>query len=238
MQVTFTNDWINDTKMTIPDTIAIDGPAASGKTTLACNLARELNFICLDTGIMYRAVTCVVLKKKVDPLDEQGVTRLAQEMQIEIAAPTLADGRAFDFLVNGEDITGELRKPEVEAYVSQVSAYPGVRQAMTRQQRRIGQRGKIIMVGRDIGTVVMPDADLKIYLVASLEERTRRRYEERIQRGEEVSLDEVRRGLERRDQIDSTRQAAPLKPADDAVVIDSDGLSIEEVLSAARKLIR
>ena len=224
--------------MTPPNKIAIDGPAASGKTTLGCNLARELNYICLDTGIMYRAVTCMALKTGINPLDNRDVTDLAKNMRIEISDPTQADGRAFDMMVNGVDITGELRKPEVEAYVSQVSAYPGVRQAMTEQQRKMGERGRIIMVGRDIGTVVLPDADLKIYLVASLEERTRRRYEERIQRGDRVTKEEIRAGLELRDQIDSTRVTAPLKPAEDAVVIDSDGMSIEEVLAAARRLIR
>lgn len=224
--------------MTPPNKIAIDGPAASGKSTLGCNLARELNYVYLDTGVMYRAVACMSLKTGINPLDEEAVTNLARKMQIEISSPSWEDNRPFDMRVNGEDITGELRKPEVEAYVSQVSAFPGVRKAMTEQQRRIGARGNIIMVGRDIGTVVLPDADLKIYLIASLEERTRRRYLERIERGEKVTMEEIREGLELRDQIDSHRETAPLKPAEDAVVLDSDGMSIEEVLAAARKLVR
>ncbi|HEX9013000.1 MAG TPA: (d)CMP kinase [Anaerolineaceae bacterium] len=224
--------------MTPPNTIAIDGPAASGKSTLGCNLARELGYICLDTGIMYRAVTWKTLQQGIDPGDEAAVSALAGRLQIDVTPPTRADGRSFDFLVDGEDITAEIRQSRVEAHVSQVSAYPGVRQAMTEQQRRIASRGKIIMVGRDIGTVVLPDADLKIYLVASLEERARRRLEEKTQRGEQASLAEIRRNLELRDLTDSSREVAPLKPAEDAIVLNSDGLSIEEVLIAAKKMVK
>jgi CMP/dCMP kinase len=224
--------------MTPPNTIAIDGPAASGKTTLGCNLARELRYICLDTGIMYRAVTWMALQRSIDIADEAAVSDLAGQLHIDVTLPTVSDGRTYDVLVDGQDVTNQIRLPEVEAYVSPVATYAGVRQAMTEQQRRIGQRGKIIMVGRDIGTVVLPDADLKIYLVASLEERARRRYEERLHNGEQVTLDEIRKNLILRDQIDSTRTVAPLKKAEDAIELDSDGLNIEEVLRAAWKLIR
>jgi cytidylate kinase len=224
--------------MTSPNTITIDGPAASGKTTLGCTLARELGYLFLDTGIMYRAVTFVALEKQLDPADEAAVSALAQKVQIDVAPPSKPDGRGFDVLVDGEDVTNDLRRAEVEASVSQISAYPQVRQAMTEQQRRIGRRGKVIMVGRDTGTVVMPDADLKIYLVASLEERARRRYDEKVQRGEQVTLAEIRENLRQRDAIDSTREVAPLKPAEDAVILDSDGMSISQVLSVAKKLIR
>jgi CMP/dCMP kinase len=224
--------------MTPPNTIAIDGPAASGKSTLGCNLAHELGYICLDTGIMYRAVTWKALERAIDPADEAAVSALAGTIQIDVTPPTLQDGRSFDVIVDGQDVTHAIRKPEVEAWVSPVAAYPGVRRAMTDQQRRIGRRGKIIMVGRDIGTVVLPDADLKIFLVASLAERARRRYEERRQRGETVSLAEITANLQRRDEIDSTRDVAPLKQAEDAYVLDSEGMNIEEVLAAARMLIR
>jgi cytidylate kinase len=229
---------LENVNMTPPSTIAIDGPAASGKSTLGCNLARELGYICLDTGIMYRAVTWKALERGIDPANEGDVSALAGEIQIDVTPPTREDGRSFDVIVDGRDITHEIRKPGVEAWVSPVAAYAGVRRAMTDQQRRIGRRGKIIMVGRDIGTVVLPDADLKIFLVASLEERARRRYEERVQRGEAVTLAEIIANLKLRDEIDSTRDVAPLKQAEDAYVLDSEGMNIEEVLAAARRLIR
>ncbi len=222
--------------MTFPKTIAIDGPAASGKTTLGSKLADYLGYLCLDTGVMYRAVTWVALKHNVNPSDEPAVSRLAEEVQIDVRPASIADGRIADILADGEDITWEIRKPEVDANVSQVSAYPGVRRAMTDQQRRIGKRGKVIMIGRDIGTVVLPDADLKIYLVASLDERARRRYEEKKSRGEPASLDHIRKGLENRDKIDSTRAIAPLRPAENAIELNSDGLTIEEVFLQAKRL--
>jgi CMP/dCMP kinase len=223
--------------MTPPNTITIDGPAASGKSTLGCSLARELGYAFLDTGIMYRAVTYAALDRGLYTGDEAAVSELAASMQIDVAPPTCAE-RIYDLLVDGQDITGELRRPDVEADVSLVSSYPKVRQAMTEQQRRIGRKGKVVMVGRDIGTVVLPDAELKIYLVASLEERARRRYDEKIQRGERVTLADIRENLRQRDELDSTREVAPLKPADDAVILNSDGMSIADVLAEAKRLIR
>ncbi len=223
--------------MTPPNTITIDGPAASGKSTLGCSLARELGYAFLDTGIMYRAVTYAALDRGLDTANEAAVSALAASIQIDVAPPSCGE-RIYDLLVDGHDITGELRRPDVEADVSLVSSYPQVRRAMTEQQRRIGLKGRVVMVGRDIGTVVMPDADLKIYLVASLEERTRRRYDEKIQRGERVTLAEIRENLRQRDELDSTREVAPLKPAEDAVILNSDGMSIADVLSEAKRLIR
>ncbi len=134
-------------------------------------------------------------------------------------------------------MTWQIRRPEVDANVSPVSAYPGVRAALTAQQRRIGQRGAIIMVGRDIGTVVLPDADLKIYLDASVEERARRRYLEVRERGEPAEYEEILEAMRRRDKIDSEREAAPLRPADDAIIVDTDGLSIEKVLAKVKDLV-
>ena len=212
-----------------PSIIAIDGPAASGKSTLGLNLAKALGYLFFDTGVMYRAVTWLALKLDIDLLDEAKVTALAEQTQIDIAPASKADGRACDVLIAGQDITWETRLPEVEANVSAVSAYGSVRAALSRQQRRIGQRGKVVMVGRDIGTVVLPEADIKIYLDASAEERARRRYDEIIARGGNADYNEILAKVIERDRIDSTRDVAPLKAAGDAVVIDSDQLNADEV---------
>ena len=210
-------------------TIAIDGPAASGKTTLGKRLADELGFLFFDSGVMYRALTYAAMQLRLDLNDEAAVSGLADRIVIDIVAPTRADGRNADILVDGKDVTWEIRRPEVDAHVSQVSAYPGVRQALTAQQRRIGRRGRVVMVGRDIGTVVMPEADLKIYLDASLEVRAWRRYAELLQRGEPADLQAILKAMHKRDEIDSTRSIAPLRPADDAIILDSDLLDSEQV---------
>jgi len=212
-----------------PSIIAIDGPAASGKSTLGKRLADALGYLFFDTGVMYRAVTWLVLQRGLDLGDEAAITTLAESVPIEVQPPSQADGRACDVIVEGVDITWETRRPEVETNVSVVSAYPGVRRALSAQQRRIGQRGEVVMVGRDIGTVVLPEADLKIYLDASAEERARRRYDEIIARGESAGYDEILAKVLERDRIDSTRDVAPLKAAEDAIVVDSDNLNAEEV---------
>jgi cytidylate kinase len=223
--------------MPIPSIIAIDGPAASGKSTLARLLAKELGYLYFDTGIMYRAVTWAALQRGLAIQDEAAVTSLAQSIQIDVSPPSQPDGRAYDVWVEGQDITWDIRRPEVDANVSPVSAYAGVRQALSAQQRRIGQRGRVVMVGRDIGTVVLPEAELKIYLDASAEERARRRYQELIGRGEQASYEAILANVRRRDHIDSTRAVAPLSVAEDALIIDSDGLSISQVLERARGMV-
>jgi cytidylate kinase len=217
--------------------IAIDGPAASGKSTLGNRLAQALGYLYFDTGVMYRAVTWLALSRGIDIEDEPAVTALAEQARIDILPPSIPDGRAYTVVVDGKDITWEIRQPEVEHHASPVSAYPGVRKALTSQQRRIGQRGQVVMVGRDIGTVVLPEADLKIYLDASVEERARRRYNELLGRGEPADLDAILATLRWRDQIDSQRKVAPLRPADDARILCSDGLDADQVFEVAKAMV-
>lgn len=219
-----------------PSIIAIDGPAASGKSTLGHRLADELGYLFFDTGVMYRAVTWLALQRGVDMNDEAAVTRLAETTQIDVAPSSQDDGRACDVLADGADITWETRRPEVDANVSVVSAYAGVRQALSAQQRRIGLRGKVVMVGRDIGTVVLPEADLKVYLDATAEERARRRYDEVRARGGNPDYQEILDKVIQRDHIDSTRAVAPLRPAEDAVLLDSDKLDADEVFEHVKTL--
>jgi cytidylate kinase len=219
-----------------PSIIAIDGPAASGKSTLGQRLAASLGYLFFDTGLMYRAVTWLALERGIAIRDEAAVTALAEEVAIDVRPASRADGRVCDVLVEGRDITWESRRVEVEASVSQVSAYRGVRRAMSEQQRRIGSRGRIVMAGRDIGTVVLPDAPLKIYLDASAPERARRRHAELQGRGAEADMEDILAKVVERDRIDSTRDIAPLRAAPDSVVIDSDQLTADEVFEQVRRL--
>lgn len=214
-----------------PSIIAIDGPSASGKSTIGGLLAERLGYIYFDTGVMYRAVTWEALRRGIPIDDEAAVCALASTVVIDVNRPTVDDGRQYTVWIDGQDVTWEIRRPEVDREVSPVSAYAGVRAALTAQQRRIGQGGSIVMVGRDIGTIVFPEAELKLYLDASVEERARRRFREQLQRGDSCCYDDVLASMRRRDRIDSSRALAPLRPAKDAVIIDTEGRSIESVLA-------
>jgi cytidylate kinase len=220
-----------------PSTIAVDGTAASGKSTIGALLADALGYLYFDTGVMYRAVTWAALDRGVDIADEEAVTALARRLQIEVSRPDVEDGRQYTIRADGEDITWAIRQEAVNHGVSPVSAYPGVRQALTTQQRAVARQGRVVMVGRDIGTVVLPNADLKLYLDATLEERATRRHKEEIEHGRESDLGPVLASLRRRDEIDSGRAVAPLRCADDAVAIDTTGMTIDEVLARALNLV-
>ena len=224
-------------EMGIPTTIAIDGPAASGKSTLGSLLAKTLGYLYFDTGVMYRALTLAALQASLDISDEAAIGKLAEMVRIDVGPPSIDDGRDNDVIMDGKDVTWEIRTDDVNDYVSDVSAYGAVRKAMTDQQRRIAKENKVVMVGRDIGTVVMPDADLKIFLDASVAVRAHRRFQEILERGEQADYDAVLHSLINRDQIDSNREIAPLKPAEDAEIINADCLGIQQVLEKAKELV-
>ena len=221
---------------TPPSIIAIDGPAASGKSTVGEAVSRRLGFLYFDTGAMYRAVTQAALARGIAISDEPAVSELAAAIHIDVMAPTVDDGRQYTVLIDGEDVTWALRTAAVDANVSPVSAYPAVRAALTRQQRRIAAQGRVVMVGRDIGTVVLPEAPLKIYLDASPEERAHRRWLELQQRGQDADLAAILEAMRARDAYDSTRKTAPLRAAGDAIIIDTSGLSGEQVVDEVLRL--
>ena len=219
--------------------IAIDGPAGSGKSTIGERVARRLGYLYVDTGAFYRAMTLVALRENVSPDDAEALTALSQRTHIEIVAPTQAtqtDGRQYTVLVNGEDVTLHLRETRIEEKVSQVSRHDGVRAEMRRLQRAMGDSRNVVMVGRDIGSVVLPDADLKIYLDPSLEERARRRHRDLVASlgadapSYETVLDEIRR----RDEKDAKQLQAP----PDAVRIDNSHAAPEETVERVLALVR
>ncbi len=217
--------------------IAIDGPAASGKSTVARAVATRLGFAYLDTGAMYRAVAAEALQLGMATDDRPALTKLAKELPLAFeheggsALPTRV-------LAGGRDVTTEIRTPAVDAAVSPVSSIPGVREAMVRVQRDLAAVGDCVVEGRDIGTVVFPHAELKVYLSASPGERARRRTADMERAGHDVSAEAVLRRLERRDTADSTREASPLAVAHDAVEIDTTGLSVEQVVECIAQLAR
>jgi len=205
-------------------TIAIDGPAASGKSTTAKLVAEKLGYLYIDTGAMYRALTTAVLEQKIPATDEKAVNILAKQVDIRLVN-TPAGLKTF---LNGRDVSKAIRLPQVTQVISQISAYKEVREIMKNKQRQLAREGGVVMDGRDIGTVVLPDADVKIFMDASVEERTQRRLDELRSKGVKIDREQIREEIVRRDQLDSTRDVAPLKPAPDAHVLDTSDLTVEE----------
>jgi cytidylate kinase len=207
--------------MQYPSVIAIDGPAGAGKSTLGAMLATHLGYLYFDTGVMYRALTFAAMEAGLDLADQAAIEGLAAHVDIEVRPSTTDDGRQSTVLVDGTDVTWAIRAPSVERNVSTVARYPGVRHELVRQQQQIGRRGHVVMVGRDIGTVVMPEAELKVFLETSLDERARRRVYEAYASTADPPLDQMREDLARRDTLDQH----VLRPAADAVILSTDGLS-------------
>jgi len=216
-------------------TIAIDGPAASGKSTTARLLAKRLGYLYLDTGAMYRALTWKALKDKVDIKDEKALSQLAEKTQISLKPGPNLENKIY---LDNQDITSFLRSPEVNRYVSLVSTVKKVREIIVAQQKKIGEKGGIVAEGRDTTTVVFPQADIKIFLKASLEERTRRRWEEEKSKGISLKREEIASGILKRDQIDSQREISPLKISQDAIVIDNTHLTISQTLNKIVNIVK
>ncbi|MFA7467699.1 MAG: (d)CMP kinase [Desulfotomaculaceae bacterium] len=207
--------------------IAIDGPAGAGKSTAARLLAAKLGFIYIDTGAMYRAVTLKALMDKINMADELAIVQMTEDAKLEFKTDETGNTRLF---LDDRDVTEAIRTPQVANHVSLVSRIPGVRHKMSSLQRAMASRGGVVMEGRDIGTHVLPDAEAKFYLTASVEERARRRHEELKQRGYEIELSEVMRDIRQRDEIDTNRSLAPLKPALDAEIIDCSAFCADQVI--------
>lgn len=204
--------------------IAIDGPAAAGKSSTARLVAERLGFLHIDTGAMYRAMTLKVLRKGVDIRNVTDVEQLAEGTEIRLER----DAGKLKVMLDGEDVTEEIRKPGIDRAVSAVSSYKKVRDVMVREQRRMGRDGGIVLEGRDIGTVVFPDAELKIYMVANVEERARRRQKELAMQGVRADVDELVQEIISRDEQDSNRSVSPLRKAEDAIILDTSTMTIEE----------
>lgn len=212
--------------------VAIDGPAGAGKSTVARTLAQRLGYLYIDTGAMYRAVALIAQRKGIDWNDGEALAAMTSALEIDFAR----DDERPRIRVDGEDLSGAIRSPEISRGSSQVSQWPGVRKALVEQQRRLAAEGGAVMEGRDIGTVVFPNARLKIFLTATPDERARRRAEELQARGESVDLESVRADVIERDRRDMEREHSPLRQADDAVEFYTDGLTIDEVVARLEQM--
>lgn len=215
--------------------IAIDGPSGAGKSTLAKMLAEELGFLYVDTGAIYRTVGLYVFRKGVDPTDGQTVTELLGEISIGMCH---GEDGLQQMLLNGMDVTNDIRQHAISKYASDVSAIPAVRAFLLNMQRTLAESNNLIMDGRDIGTVVLPQADLKIFLTAEANDRAQRRYEELLLRGQEAEYETVLQDIIKRDENDSNRAAAPLRQAEDSILVDTTGNSLEESFTHLYQIVK
>ena len=211
--------------------VAIDGPAAAGKSTVSKLIAKKLGFTYIDTGAMYRAFTEYVLRVGVDPQNEVECVKLIPEVQIEL----FPDGKV---MCSGKDVTREIREPRVSGNVSYIASYKDIRLALVELQRKMADKVSVVMDGRDIGTYVLPNADVKIFQIASVEERAKRRFKENQEKGIACTYEEIVADVEKRDRIDSSRAFAPLKPAEDSIQLDTSALTIDESVDAVLKIIK
>lgn len=223
--------------MTLPRTIAIDGPAGSGKSSVSYSLAQHLHYLFVDTGAFYRAVTLAALEAGQLDADDTTLVALSEQCDLDITPDQDADGRHYTILLNGRDVTWDIRGHAVDLNVSHISAIGGIREVLNRKYRQLAERGPVIMAGRDIGTVVLPHADLKIYLDASPEARAKRRYDQRVATGELADYEAILEAMRRRDAYDTERDVAPLSRALDAHYIDTDALDIESVIEVVRQMV-
>jgi len=213
--------------------IAIDGPSGAGKSTIARLLAKRLGYLQIDTGAMYRAVAVLISRAGLDPADENAIKRFCANLEVRLET----NAGIQKVIANGQDVTGQIRTPEVSRVTSRISALKPVRDALLLAQREMGRSGGVVLEGRDIGTVVFPDADLKFFLFASPEVRGKRRFEELVAKGERITLQETIAAVIHRDEQDSQRDLAPLRQAEDAIPIDSSDIGIEEVVSRMETLV-
>lgn len=211
--------------------VAIDGPSAAGKSTIAKMVAKKENFIYIDTGAMYRCVAYYCLTQKIDLNDEKAVEQAIEHVQIRLTP----DNKVY---LNDEDVSSQIRQDQVSLGASCVSKYQAVRSFLVDEQRKMAKAGNVILDGRDIGTVVLPDADLKIYQIASVETRAKRRYLENLERGLDANLETIKKEIEERDYQDTHREISPLKKADDAIELDTSSLTLEEVVEQVLTLIQ
>ena len=214
--------------------IAIDGPAAAGKSTVAKIVAQKLSYLYIDTGAMYRALTWRALQQQIDVDDEDALYQLLAASEIVLQQ----EQGSQKVYVDGVDVTEDIRLPDVSKHVSAVSRHKKVREEMVKRQKELAAPGGVVMDGRDIGTHVLPDAEVKIFLKASVEERARRRHLENLEKGIESDLEEIEKEIAKRDEIDSNRKVAPLKKAEDAIEIDSTNLSIDEVVDQIMAVVK
>lgn len=214
--------------------VAIDGPAGTGKGTVTKIIAKDLGLVNIDTGAMYRCVTLEALRNNVEPVESENLNEILKDIEIELKKV----GEIQEVWLNGENVSEKIRTPEIDSNVAKFAALKSVRDKVTPLQRKMGEKDNIIMEGRDIGTTVFPNADVKIYLDASIEERARRRYKQNLEKGIKITYEEVLDSIKKRHKLETEREISPLRKADDAILVDSTSLTIEEVVEKIESIIK